>query len=171
MIVAEVLRALFVDIHRISAHVFVVGVTAVLIIVVGVRVVIVVVVVVVIVVVVAVAVVIAAVIVATVPSRISVVRPTVINDCGTVPSTVPTAVSPAAAPAAHHGTDSDSGAEANNARGNHGARGVGVCRDYVRVAIDDRRVIFRDVDNLGICGLDDNHLWRLLYHRNLRRSF
>src|ERR1700740_2559841 len=101
MIFAEVLRALFVDIHRISAHVFVVGVTAVLIIVVGVRVVIVVVVVVVvvvIVVVVAVAVVIAAVVVATVPSRISVVRPTVINDCGTVPSTVPTAVSTDAAP-------------------------------------------------------------------------
>ena len=39
MIVIEVLSTLFVDVHGISAHVFVVGVTAVLVIVVVVRVV------------------------------------------------------------------------------------------------------------------------------------
>src|SRR5271163_836571 len=122
MIVAEALRALSVDVHRISAHVFVVVVTAVFVIVV------------VVVVVVAVAVVIAAVVVATVPRRISVVRSTVINDCRTMPSTVPTAVPPAAASAAHHCADRDSCAESNDPRGNHSTSGrgdVGIRRHYV----------------------------------------
>src|SRR5271155_2797709 len=99
------------------------------------------------------------------PSAVSVV-----GSAGLI--TIPPAVSPAAASTAHHRADSDADAEPDNACGNHGAsgRGRGIRRDYVWVAIDDRWVIYRNVNDLGIGRLDHNHLWRLLYHRNLGSS-
>ena len=40
--------------------------------------------------------------------------------------------------------------------------------DHVRRAIDNRGVVLRNVHNLWIGGLNDNHLRRLLHHFNLR---
>jgi hypothetical protein len=106
------------------------------------------------------------------PSVVSVVGSAVVDRGATIPIAIPAAVAPAAASAAHHGTDSDSGTESDNARGNDSAsgRGRGICRDYIGVAIDDRWVVFRNIDDLGICRLDHDHLGRLRYHRYLGSS-
>jgi hypothetical protein len=104
------------------------------------------------------------------PSVVSVVGSAVVDRSATIPIAIPAAVAPAAASAAHHGTDSDSGTKSDNARDNDSGRGRGICRDYIGVAIDDRWVVHRNIDDLGICRLDHDHLGRLLYHRYLGTS-
>src|SRR6478752_1430490 len=89
----KILRALLIHVDRIfvvcvSAVVVVVAVSGVVI---GV--------------VVAVGIVVAAVVISPVPGGISVVSSAVINDSGAMPAAVPTAVSPATTSAAHHGSD------------------------------------------------------------------
>src|SRR5271163_900694 len=106
------------------------------------------------------------------PSAVSVVgSAVVVSPVTSIPMATPTAVPPAAG---HHGTDGDSEAEPNNACRSHSASGrrdIDIRRDNVRVAVDDCRVVLRNVDDLRIRRLDHDDLWRLLYHRNLGSSF
>ena len=120
----------------------------------------------VVVVMVAVAIVVAAVIVATVPGGISIEVIVVVNNGATAPVTIPGIPSPSAATAARKCTKSDSSAEPDDAGGRHIARGVS--RGDVWVAIDYRRIVFRNVYHLGVRGLDDDGLRRLLHHSDLR---
>src|SRR5215471_15498016 len=147
---AKVLRTLPVHVHRIPAHVSVIGIAAVSVVgaVVGI--------------VVAVAVVIATVVVAAVPGGVSVVPTAVVHNSSAVPATIPTAVAPGAAPTAHHRAHRDSGTESNDARSRHVARGIRgsyIPRNNIRRSVNHGGVVLRNVNNLWIGGLNDNHLW------------
>src|SRR5580704_9633089 len=117
-------------------------------------------------VVVAIAAVIATVVVPAVPGRIAVVRTAVIDHGGAVPPTVPTAVSPAATSAAHQCSDSDPGAEANDSGSGHVSRAVP--GSHIRRAVNYRGVVLGNVNDLRVGWLNDDRLWRLLHHGDLR---
>src|SRR5215471_6285355 len=151
---AEVLRTLPVHVYRIPAHVSVIGIAAVSVVVTVVGMVVGIVV--------AVAVVIATVVVAAVPGGISVVPTAVVHNSSAVPATIPTAVAPGAAPTAHHRAHRDSGTESNDARSRHVARGIRgsyIPRNDIRRSVNQGGVVLRNVNNLWIGGLNDNHLW------------
>src|SRR5579863_7387874 len=163
----EVLSTLPVDVSCV-VHVPVVGVAATVVVVVVVSAVVIGIVVavrVVICVVVAVATVVATVVITTVPRGIPVVRPAVIDHRRAVPATIPTAVSPAAAPTAHQCADGDPSAEPDDASCGHVSRAVP--RSYIRRSVNYRGVVFRDVDDLRVRGLNNDRLWGLLHHGDL----
>ena len=159
----EILSAIAIDVHRVSAHILVVGVATVVIVVV--------ISVVVVGVVVAIAVMVATVIVSTVPGRISVIASAVINDRGTVPATVPTAISPSATSAAHHRADRNSSTERKQTGRYHIACGIyggNVTWDHIGIAINHRGVVLRNIDDLRIGRLNHDRLRRLLHDCDLR---
>src|SRR5215472_6621645 len=122
-------------------------------------------------VVVAVAAVVPAVVIAAMPASVSVVTATVIDDGRAVPAAVPAAKPPTAAATTHQCPDGDPGAEANDARGSYvacGIRGSYIAGNNIRSAVNDRRIVLRDVHNLWVGGLNDNRLRRLLHDRDLR---
>ena len=161
-----------VDVHGVSAHVFVIGVAAVFVIVsvLCIRLVVVaaVVVAMVVVVVVAVAVVVATVVVAAVPCGVAVVCAAVIHDRRAMPAAIPTAVAPAAASTAHHGPYGDSNAESNDGGGGDVARGI--IRSHIGRAVNNRRVVHGNVHNLWIGRLNHDDLRRLLHDSHLGRG-
>ena len=116
-------------------------------------------------VVVAVAIMVAAVIVTAVPGGISVEVIVVVDHRAAVPVTIPGIPSPSAATAARKRTEGDSSAEPDHAGGRHISRGVS--RGDVGIAIDYCRIVFRNIYDLRVRGLDDDGLRRLLYHRDL----
>src|SRR6516164_7633030 len=156
----EVLRALLVDVHRIPAHVPVEAVVMVL----GVASVkcVVVVAVVIPVVVIAIAAVIATV-VAAVPGRIPVEGVVVINHGIATPIASPGMPAPGAT---HRRPHRDPSPEGKKPCCDEGTGTV--ARSDIRGAVDDRRIVLRDVHNLRVGGLDDNGLRRRLRHRDLR---
>ena len=88
-------------------------------------------------------------VVATVPRAVSVVGAAVIHHRGgAVPAAVPTAISPTATSTAHHRAYRDADAKRNHGGCCHG--GGAVSRSYIGVAVNDRRVVHRDVDDLRI---------------------
>src|SRR5215469_13625781 len=122
-------------------------------------------------VVVAVAAVVATVVIATMPANVSVVCAAVIDDGRAVPAAVPAAVPPTAAASAHQGPHGNTGAEANDARSGHVARGIRgsyITGNDIGSAVNHCGVVLRNVHNLWIGGLNDNGLRRLLHDRDLR---
>src|SRR5580704_9672202 len=116
-------------------------------------------------VVVAIATVVATVVITAVPGRISIVRTAVIDHRVAVPAAVPTAVPPAATPAAHQCPDGDSSTEPNDAGCGHVSRAVPWGR--IRRAVNHRRVVLRDINDLRVSWLNDDRLRRLLLHGDL----
>src|SRR6516164_7259915 len=88
-----------------------------------------------------------------------------------VVAAVPAAVPPATAATAHHRSDSDSGAEPNYPGSRYVASGVRrsyIAGNHIRSAVNNRGVVLRHIHNLRIRGLNNNGLWRLLHHGDLR---
>src|SRR5580700_5789995 len=108
-------------------------------------------------------------IVTAVPGRIAVIRSPVIHHRRAVPATVPTAVPPAATTAAHHRSHGDSGTECKNT-GRHDG-GCAISRGHHGCAVNDRRVVLRNIHNLRTWGLNHDNLRRLLHHTDLRAGF
>src|SRR6516225_4052400 len=105
------------------------------------------------------------------PPSVSVVTAAVIDDSRAVPAAVPAAEPPAAAATTHQCSHSDPGAEANDARSSHAARGIHrsyIAGNNIRSAVNHRRIVLRNVHNLWVGGLNDNSLRRLLHDRDLR---
>ena len=120
------------------------------------------VVVVVVVVVVIAVVVISAAVIAPMPGAVTVIGSAVIIDCAPMPVAIPGAVSPTIA---HHCSDSQSGAEGEDSCGDH--RSGTVSGSYVWIAVHNSWVVFRNIDDLRVCGLDNDGLRRLLNDGNL----
>ena len=107
-------------------------------------------------VVVAVAIMVSTVVVTAVPGCVSVVRPAVVYNRAAVPAAIPTAESPTATAAAHQRAHRNPSSETNDPSGGYVAGGI--AGNNIRVAINQCGVVLRDVHNLGIGWLDDNHL-------------
>src|SRR5271165_3892616 len=106
-----------------------------------------------------------------VPRAVTVVRVGTVVHPASVPVAVPTAVPPTAATSAHHGADRHSSPKRKQAGRHHVSSTVRrshIRRNHIRCAVNDRRVVLRDIHDLGIRWLDDDRLRRLLYHRDLR---
>lgn len=156
-----------IHVYGVAAHICVMtggGIGVVVVIVVVILIIVVVGVVVGVVVIVVVSVVISAAVIASVPCAVTVVGAAVVVDGTTMPIAVPTAVSPSIT-TAHHGADSQAGTEGENSGGDQGTGAV--TRGHIRIAVHDSGVVFGNVDDLGIGGLDNDGLGCLLYHRDL----
>lgn len=111
-------------------------------------------------------VVVAVAVVAAMPGCVAVIGSAVVVGASAIPVAMPRAIPPPATPAAHHGAHGDACSERQKARRNKIRRAIAGSRDSR--PIDDRGVVLRNVYDLRIGRFNNDGLWRLLNHGDLR---